>query len=258
MTYIDDNEGWGATTFAPDVVTYDKIGSRRRFGVELEYQTITDSWTNLEGETVFGAKEDCSVNGGEFVSPILYGDQGLACVDKFCQLAEANDFDAGIGAGYHLHLDMTKESMESLKQIALAYHYTKDLWLSMIPEVRRNYTYSENHSWTRQDLLSCQDNDGWRNFYQRQNRYHWMNVYAYHSHKTFEIRCHEGVNDSKSVNDWAIAHTRFADAMSETSVGRITRTLGSKKITELFRELRAIIRDDSVSEHLKQRNSRYN
>jgi len=257
MGYIDCGEGWGATRFAPATPTYDRIGSKRRFGVELEYNEIPNDYDYLEGRTVFGAKEDCSVDGGEFVSPILYADQGLEAVDEFCRLADSRGFDAGSGAGFHLHLDMTNETTDSLKRIALGYHYTHKMWMSMIPSNRREYTYSRSHSWGRSNIMPIENSAQWGNFYNRQDRYDWCNIYAYGQHRTFEIRCHEGVNDSKSVNDWVVAHARFADAMSETSVGRITRTLGNKKITELFRELRAIIKDDSISEHLKGRHRRY-
>lgn len=256
MCYID--EGWDRGRFAPETATYNKIGSERRFGVELEYNEVPESVYDLEGSTVFGAKEDCSVEGGEFDSPILYGDQGLDEVHKFCGLADEYGFGVGRGAGYHLHLDMTNENADGLKRIALGYHYTKDLWLGCVPRERRHFTYSKPHEWGRRSVLANGSVSDFYDFACREDRYQWVNVYAYTSHKTFEIRCHESSIDGDTVALWAIAHTRFCDAMSEMGVGKITRVFGNKKPTETFREMRAILQNPLVSEHLKKRYSQNN
>ena len=250
-------DGWAQKPFQPTNPTYDRIGSKRRFGVELEYDEICDDYYSLEDKTVFGAKEDCSVGAGEFDSPILFGDQGLEAVDKFCGLAKDNDFEATLGAGYHLHLDMTNETIDGVKRIALAYHYTNSFWLGTVPRRRRSFTYSQPHHWQRNDVLrhqSLADFNSWA----RQDRYQWVNVSAYTSKKTFEIRCHESTIEAFPVTSWAIAHTRFCDAMSEMKVGRITRIFGAKKPTELRREIAAVIKHAEVSEHLQRRYNQYN
>lgn len=256
MAYID--EGWERGTFAPQAPSYKRVGSERRFGVELEFQDLPDSVFDLEGETVFGAKEDCSVEGGEFDSPILYADQGLDAVDHFCGLADDHGFVAGQGAGYHLHLDMSKESAEGLKRIALAYHYSKDFWLGAVPSQRRHFTYSRPHTWRRGDVLGWQTLGDAREFAGSQDRYYWCNVSSYWCKQTFEIRCHESLIDAFAVNAWIIAHTRFCDAMSGMGVGKITRIFGRKKPTEIFRELRAVIKEPTVSEHLQKRYRQFN
>lgn len=256
MAYID--EGWERGHFGPSAPTYSKIGSERRFGVELEYNDLPDEALDLQDKTVFGAKEDCSVDGGEFDSPILYGDQGLDAVTEFCGHADRLNFRAGRGAGYHLHLDMTNETHDGLKRIALGYHYTKNLWLGSVPSWRRNFTYSRPHNWGRRDVLAWDDTDTARQFFGRLDRYLWLNMYSYCCHRTFEVRCHESLNDGFAVNAWVIAHTRFSDAMSELGVGKITRTFGNKKPDDLMREVRAVIQCPEVSEHLKKRYNEFN
>ena len=256
MAYIED--GWQQGTFAPGRPSYTRIGSERRFGVELEYQDLPESVFDLEGKTVFGAKEDCSVSGGEFDSPILYGDQGLEAVEEFCKYATDECFTPGRGAGYHLHLDMTNESHDGLKRIALGYHYTKDLWLGAVPSNRREFTYSRPHNWGRRDVLAWQTRQEARDFFGRLDRYLWLHMYSYCRHRTYEIRCHESVIDGFTVNAWAIAHTRFCDAMAEMTVGKITRTFGNKKPAELMREIRAVLQCPDVSEHLKKRYTEFN
>lgn len=252
------DEGWEQGVFNPSVTTYADIGSERRFGVELEYNDLPEDVFDLEDETCFGAKEDCTVDGGEFDSPILYGDQGLGVVKYFCNMADENNFEVGRCAGYHLHLDMTDETVDTLKKLALAYHYTHKLWVGMVPANRRDFTYSRPHSYTRGHVLNWDDLSDFRNALSRLDRYSWVNWTAYYQHKTVEIRCHESTTDAKTVTNWIIAHTRFCDAMKDSSVGRITRHLGNKKPADLLRELRSIIQCPDVSGHLSDRYKQFN
>jgi len=250
-------EGWGRKVFSPITITHDRIGSPRCFGVELEYQEVSPDYEDMERHTSFGAKNDCSLDsGGEFDSPILYGDQGLEECEKFCNLTNSA-FDTGIGAGYHLHLDMRAETCEGIKRIALAYHYTKDFWLSLVPHSRRNFTYCRPHEYKRCDTLSIADEESRNNFVYQCDKYEWCNWSAYFNHKTVEIRCHHATRDAREITNWAIAHTRFCDAMADISVGRITRLFASKDAKHTMREMRAILRAPEVSEHLANLNRKF-
>lgn len=247
---------WDEKAFRPAESKYSKIGSKRRFGVELEYHECPRSETTMRAirdQVIFGAKADCSVRAGEFVSPPLYGDEGIKECEIFGQVATENNFGVGSGAGYHLHLDMTNESIDSLKRIALAYHYSKDFWLGVVPSHRRDFTYSMPHRYNRRQVLEVKDSYQHIQFCSRHTRYSWVNWQAYTRHKTLEIRHHETVKDSPSIVNWIIAHTRFCDAMSEMGIGRITRIFGRKKPESILREVRAIIRAPEVSDHLKNR-----
>lgn len=254
--YID--QGWSMGPFSPQNVTYETIGSERRFGVELEYNWLPDNVFDMEGQTLFGAKEDCTVEGGEFDSPILYGDQGLTEARNFCDLADDANFEAGSGAGYHLHLDMTDENIDSIKKMALAYHYTHKLWLGMVPEHRRQYTYSRLHAYARRDVLGWSSLSEFRGALGRLDRYSWVNWSAYRYHKTVEIRCHESTTDANTVTNWVIAHTRFCDAVKESTVGYITRHLGNKSPSDMLREVRSMIQCPSVSSHLSKLYKQFN
>ena len=246
---------WSSKEFSPESPKYTEVGSKRCFGVELEFNTLSDNATDVEAISTFGAKYDCTVRGGEFYSPILFGDEGLTEVDKLCDFAVNNDWEAGRTAGYHLHLDMRGETIDQLKTIALGYHYTKAFWLGSVPSYRRSNEYSHNTRWGRSDLMSVRDK--WDLREMSDTRYNWLNTYAYEDHQTFEVRCHEGVEAAFPVVAWVIAHTRFADAMSELSVGKITRMFGRKKPNEIFREIRAILREPAVSEHLRDRYNQF-
>lgn len=239
-------------TFNPTNKTYSRIGSRRRFGVELEYDWLSNDFNDASDKTVFGCKEDCSVNGGEFYSPILFADQGLTEVKKLCEFATEQGFRVAEGAGYHLHIDMTNEPVDKLKQIALAYHYTKDFWLNVVPSYRRSFSYSRPHQYNRGHILPIRELGDFQRFCSR-DRYEWVNWNAYRAHTTVEIRCHETSISTPTVKNWIIAHTRFCDAMADTSVGRITRIFSRKKFSQLVREMRVIFQSPTVSNHFVQR-----
>ena len=250
MTCIDD--GWSSKTFRPSQPTYDRIGSTRKFGVELEFDGIASDYEDLETNTLFGAKEDCSVDGGEFDSPILYGDQGLAECENLLDLMEGSDWFPGSQSGYHLHCDVGDESAARYKSIALAYHYTYGFWKGTVTRGRRNNTYCKSHVYRVSDIRNIGDTtNSIRSFTDSYDRYAWCNVASYGTHGTIELRIHEGTKSHKDVVNWAIAHTRFIDAAADMSTGQITRTFGgTKTASELFREIRVMIAEPVVSEHL--------
>jgi hypothetical protein len=152
---------------------------------------------------------------------------------------------------------MTNETGDGLKRIALAYHYTKDLWLGVVPNYRRAFMYSKPHTYRRGDVLAWRNRSDVRDFADS-DRYSWVNWVAYNQHSTVEIRCHETTTCGLTVNNWVVAHTRFCDAMSELGVGKITRVFGNKKPAEIMREMRVIIREPSISRHLASRFNRFN
>ena len=249
------SSSFAPSRFEPANPTYNRTVSKRKFGIELEYNRTPSQrqWDNMRTDTVFGAKNDPSVEGGEFYSPPMYGDQGVEQVEKFCDIANTNDFECGIGAGYHLHLDMTNESVESLKKIALAYHYTESMWTSMVASERNSESFCGRHHWRRGNILSIDSLAGFTSFSRSLDRYTWANWRAYTSHKTLEIRCHEASKSKVHIVSWAIAHARFCDEVKDCSVGRITRVFAQRSKNAKFRELRALLRDPELSGFLASR-----
>ena len=102
---------WEFRVFPP-VGNFVEIGSRRRFGVELETSKCPDH-EDIRDDTCFGCKEDGSIDGKEFISPPLSSDRGLEAIRHFCEVAQK--FEVDKKCGFHLHLDMTGESVESVK-----------------------------------------------------------------------------------------------------------------------------------------------
>jgi hypothetical protein len=83
-------ETWKIQPWSGEPGSFDKIGSKRRFGVELETYRCP-GYERLHGETEWGCVYECSTPGKEFVSPILQGDLGFHDVRDFCGVAESKD-----------------------------------------------------------------------------------------------------------------------------------------------------------------------
>ena len=230
---------------------FDKIGSSRKFGIELEISECDGykDWAKFDG---WGAKTDGSVDDGmEFVSPPMYGNDGYNSVTNFCGRLNDNGCDVNSDCGFHLHIDLTDCNDNQLKSIALAYHYTREFWNQCVSEERRDTYYAQLSSnsqhwsldhWNRDKIL------GSRNVPSANGRYVWCNWQAYHAHKTVEIRSHEPTTDAKTVLNWVKAHTRFVDYVKTLTVGNVTRIFGSEKLDVIFREMKFIFQDVELSE----------
>jgi hypothetical protein len=215
---------WEAGNFRP-VQSSRLVGSRRSFGVELETSACPD-YEDLEGRTIFGAKEDASISGKEFVSPILSTDAGLDAVNQFCALAVSNDFAVDSKCGFHAHFDVRDLCTAQLKSVAYAYHRTYEAWAAFVSSSRRSNHYCKAATWDSVDLHGISDMEGWQSFTARLDRYAWVNLHAYNKHGTFEVRLHNATLDGEKVCNWIKAHTRFIDGVRNKTFAEIDRMFG--------------------------------
>ena len=254
MVCITDGEGWPTQYFRGQQV-FERTRSERRFGVELEFNELPDDVYDLEQSTIFGAKEDVTVGGGEFNSPILFGDDGLTICEDFCDNATRMGFVAGRKTGFHLHCDMREESVCSFKNTVLAYHYTYPFWKGTVSNLRRVNDTCAQHRYNADDIQGAPNGiEEYKDWAANWTRYTWINIDSWDWHGSLEIRLHEGTSDKKDVINWILAHLRFIDVVSVLSSGQITRMFGDGKSPNLiFRELRAILADQVVSQHLANR-----
>jgi Putative amidoligase enzyme len=227
---------------------YDEIGSRRKYGVELETSS-SDGWSGWIENTPYGAKEDGSVSGKEFVSPILKGDDGLAATRNLCKYAKRNGCTVNRSCGYHLHIDLSNESDEELQAIALAYAYTSDFWFGCVDSGRRSNSYCHPNVQNGRvywDVATIKDCGGKPDV---STRYVWLNWCAYDAHSTVEVRNHQGTLDGEEVCNWIKAHLRFVDYVKGLTVGQITRIFGNKTMKAQMRNMRDIWKDDALSDY---------
>lgn len=188
-----------------------EMRSLRRFGVELETSRCFRA-SRLALKTVYGAKHDGSIDGLEFVSPILQGDAGLRATRGFCTRARHARFAVDSNCGMHIHLDVSGEDALQRRHIAAAYAATQGLWCSLVSPRRLHNTYCGPIPWNFQDMVACRD---FQDRCEETSRYYWFNIAAAEKYRTFEIRNHEGTLDGVRVCNWIKAHARFFDAVAD-------------------------------------------
>jgi len=214
------------STKVPQSLTAKKLGSTRCFGVELETAQC-NGYLKLRNKTVFGVKEDGSIDGMEFVSPILSGDDGIREVRKFCRLAK--NFTVDYQCGFHVHIDLRDTTAEQRKLLAYAYRLTFWLWGALVEKERLGNEFCQSPPYTPEDVLT--GNYG-------HSRYEFINWRAYGTHKTVEIRGFEGTLNAKEICNWVAAHLRFVDAVLNMGLEEINSKFKNKKS---HRNLRRII-----------------
>lgn len=198
--------GWQTGFFSPSD-SFTRLGSRRRFGVELEVNDAT-GYEDLQHETCFGCKEDGSLGhlGKEFVSPILSSDASLDTIDKFCRLAQ--DFKLDTCCGFHIHLDMSRSDDFERERIAAGFALMEDVWHCFVPSTRRDnrfcYPIQQTDEGFPYNMSNC--------------RQCWLNLYALRDHGTIEIRLHSSTLNAEKVGNWAKLNLRFADYCAQWSI----------------------------------------
>ncbi len=231
---------WAQTqTWRPTVVPTSgpstRVGSPRCFGLELE-TSACPQFTQLRGRTVFGAKQDCSVDGMEFDSPILQGNRGLDHVRQFCRFAQEMGFQVDSKCGFHIHLDMRHTTKKQRRAIIYAYRQTYKIWESMVAVERRGKHWCQAPDYSLADVLEGTNID---DFCSEGDRYEFVNLFAYECHSTFEIRGYQGTLNAPVICNWIKAHLRFVDAVQDKSFEELDEMFGKPR--RAFRSIRRIL-----------------
>jgi hypothetical protein len=239
---------WEIGTFSAENPNYKKTRSPRGFGLELETSDCPN-YRTLKGKTNFGVKFDCSVNGMEFYSPVLSGDEGLAAVEEFLQHADRLDFDVDSDCGYHLHLDMRGEDIDALKSVAYAYMKADAAWRLLVDSFRANDCgYCRRPQYTRRDVEAVSDRSDMRRFCDNQDRYLLCNLNAYTKFGSFEIRLHQGSLDARAVCNWIKAHLRFTDWAKDKTLDEIDDAFRGSDVSR-WESLKAIFGDIDLNRY---------
>jgi len=254
------DSSWRPEPLDVSVTTYDRIGSKRKFGVEIE-TAYCDQYRRLHGRTKFGAKTDCTVSGMEFDSPILYGDAGLATIEEFLAFGREHDWYADSDCGCHTHYDMRDESLDQLCSIAYAYRKTQEVWCRLLPRSRREGSYSHRARWNIDEFRGAVDSARRSTrsepftevvSYLSCDRYEMVNLTAYYDHHTFEVRSLEGSVDPETICNWIAVNCRFMDAVKDMSLADIDELFGGTR-DECFEALTDLIGDDDLNDWLEGR-----
>jgi len=246
---------WKATPLPVSIATYTRVGSRRKYGVEIETARCHNH-NALRGRTNFGAKPDCSVTGLEFDSPVLYGDEGFDAIAALLDFADEHRWRVDSECGCHIHLDMRAETDAQLAAVAYAYRVTTRLWQQFVPRRRHEGAYCHTPRWSACDLREEFEQGTWcfRDFaeYLTDTRYEMVNLLAYYDHHTFEIRSLEGTLDKDTICNWVTCHCRFVDAVRDLSFDEID-ALFSGSLHEQFDALETLLGPGAPLAWLKDR-----
>ncbi len=227
------SDQWEHKGFFNETPTYNELGSKRKFGIELETSQCLNH-PSIEEDTIFACKEDRSVDGMEFISPVLYGDEGLEAVEKICEHARRLNWDIDSACGYHIHLDLSDESPENCFKVAQAYHHTYDFWSSFISCSRQSNYYCTNHTFDHLSFNEYSNFISWIEDVHGSHRYYWLNWNAYLDHRTVELRNHSGTLNFEKISNWIKVHTRFIDNVVKLSEAEISQKFHGTSIYDQF------------------------
>lgn len=246
----DDHAEWEYGSFRPSAM-FREIRSQRKFGVELETSACPDH-ADLEGKTCFDCREDGSISGMEFTSPVLSSDAGLAAIRTFCTLAKEHEFETNRDCGFHAHFNVRDLSAGQKRSVAYAYLKTYKVWSAFVSVARRDNSYCRPVGWGRASLGTLVDEDTWRDFSIYTEQYVWMNLRAYSRHGTFEMRLHGATLDPIKICNWVKAHARFIDWAASKTFDEIDEIFNGT-IKSKFRALTTIWADTDLAEYYKNR-----
>jgi len=231
------------------------MGSKRKYGVEVE-TSYCQCHRELHGKTAFGSKSDPSVDGLEFVSPILYGDQGLEEIDNLLEFAAEKHWEADQYCGCHIHCDLRVEGVEGLIKVAHAYRRLQNLLKQFAAPHRHNHDYSYDLAWSVSDLTQnrqVRNNLSVLDWLCRNGRYNHVNFCAYTRHQTVEIRILEGTVDATTIKNWLKFNTRLIDAIVKMSHEEIETVFNKRLMKDQFAAIVAIIDDAELTDWLAAR-----
>jgi hypothetical protein len=239
---------WGSKEFYCDNPSNKVLGSTRKFGVELETSECPDH-AGLFDRTIWGCKTDYSISGMEFVSPILYGDEGLDAIEAFCEAG--HDWRVNSTCGYHVHFDVTNENWESLRSIAYAYYKTYMLWCHFISDYRCTNHMCAAPNYSIVDIININNAEGWDYFVAARDRFEFVNWRAYLVHGTVEVRMHDASLNAEEICNWVKCHARFIDFVSSCSLADIRELLGDT-VEQQFKVLSDVVGNE-LSEYYAER-----
>lgn len=176
----------------------------RGYGIELETQR-----GDVRRLGTFGKHHDGSIDGWEFVSPILRGRSGLRTIRQFIERGEGIRVDRQ--CGYHVHIGMEALDNRKLFKVFMAYLATQDQWFLRVTRSRHSNSYCMRHdnSMFADALSGCRRGVNFMDFCYDQDRYNWLNIAAYEEHGTFENRLHHGTWNWRKVNRWIVLNLHF-------------------------------------------------
>lgn len=202
---------------------FDRVGSRRCYGVELETERC-DNHRELHGKTEWGCVYECSTPGREFVSPILQGDEGFDEVKKMCDIAELHRWTIDRSCGLHVHVDVRDLSSDEMLQVVYAYRKSYPLWRKFVSRRRASNSMCGSPQYNANDVRGVEHIE---DFVETRDRFEFVNWRSYLRHGSIEVRLYRGSLQTREICAWVALHTRFVDAVKDLTFDEIDDRIGS-------------------------------
>lgn len=245
----------------------------RKFGIEIEVvnldrETLTRKLREQNIDCYFEGYThrvtshwkivtDASVSGGyELVSPVLFGEEGLATVKKVLSCLNQSKRNADMdminySCGLHVHIEAKDLSTHDIHQIVTRYKDNENIIDSWMPPSRRGngrWAQSIQSSWSSRYLDAVESlqetytnvGNALRNC--QATRYSKINfTRAYRNYKTIEFRHHSGTTDFNKISNWIEFLQNFVEHSTKcknTRAGVITTNYNARKKSAMFAEIR--------------------
>lgn len=246
----DRHDEWDDNGFYQENPTYTELRSRRKFGIEIETSACPDH-PSIREDTVFGCKPDGSIDGMEFVSPVLYGDEGLEAIRTLCGHARRLNWEVDSSCGLHAHFDLSNESSEQLYNVARAYGYTYEFWTRFVSNARKSNYYCAEHIYNDGGMVGAGEFRRWAN--SATEKYTWVNWQTYNRIKTVELRVHSATLNPTKIINWVKAHARFIDKVVTMSEAEVQRALAGRSVYDQFNTIAGWWDDNELKQFYLER-----
>lgn len=204
-------------------ITSERLGDRRRFGVEIEChvqggsdgparqrirEALPTGW-KVKGDGSLGY-----ATGVEVVSPPLRGEAGLQQLRDVLAILQREGATIDRRCGLHVHHEVQDIGRDGLVLFVRSWAANQDLLDWLVSPSRRNgrNTYCRRFSDYELRALGT-----WRGGYNAPGeRYRTVNVHAFPKYGTVEVRQHQGTLSFRKIEAWI----KLAQAMLDSVAGR--------------------------------------
>jgi len=292
MKRFNNNRGFGIEiefiSSQPNMIIADLINDAGVNCVAESYNHLTRSYWKVVMDSSLNATSDHRYT-GELVSPILYGEDGLADLKTVLKVLNENDCTVNRSCGIHVHHDLRnwfgdREESTTIRKkrfannvnnfVSLVAKYEhciyrllppsrQNNWCAPVRNMIRNYnnhgtyTYKQRTNCLERTFVQTAINGNTSRFsYLNVDRYCGLNFQNLWSRGAVEFRYHQGSTNYTKIKNWVVFTQAFVEtaenSKSITYTNSLTRISVASAMQRLRRDL-GLFRCEN-DEHLKECN----
>ena len=270
------NECISYIKFSNVIKLVDKPNNKHWLGnryISFELEIINKKKVNLlelPEEWFYCRDSSLSSDGIELINHVpLCGESAVNAINKIYQFFKTKYYTDNT-CGYHIHLDCTQETEETIKKFVKFCIQIQDSVLYLVSENRVRQFLRLYHTYCKK-LPPFDDNQTLEDYINKKlgnarqdekykyatkyhlSRYHWWNFHSYFYRMTIECRLHQGTLYPSQILNWAelwIKLFEFVKTTPESNYKQYTDILEVAKL--------AGVRTSSIKSFLSKRNKNVN